>query len=225
MSTKKRGPKGGEKRKTTVSEPNDEERQLEDFLFGKDIVADISNSKRRRGPTSLVVDKIDDNGASESDAVDFFLDTKPGIDLEGITEVVDDSKIDATIAAAAWHDDDDSDVEIDINQTNRLKKLKTVDEFNSQMKSASVVVSGAELSSRLRRRFAESNPAKWAAVKKPKEGSVSDTLTGIDVEDLDILRQAGSGVISATNLTGATAPFVALRIAQMNHVMVLIEYK
>lgn len=59
----------------------------------------------------------------------------------------DDADINNTVPAV-WKDDEDDNIEINLNNTNRLKKLKRFS--NNGSKS---VVSGAELSELLQQRF------------------------------------------------------------------------
>lgn len=84
--------------------------------------------------------------------------------------------------AAAWQDDDDADMQVDLSGTDRLKKLKDVGVKGRKK------VSGAELSSLLKERF-ETRPLEWAQV--PEGGKKEED------PDMAILRQGGAMVESS----------------------------
>ena len=85
---------------------------------------------------------------------------------------------------AAWQDDDDADMQVDLNATDRLKKLnKDIGTAQARDKKGRKNISGAELSLLLKERF-ETKQLEWAQVA---EGQEEDP-------DLAILRQGGTMV-------------------------------
>eukprot|EP00633_Aureoumbra_lagunensis_P003376 CAMPEP_0197291608 /NCGR_PEP_ID=MMETSP0890-20130614/17465_1 /TAXON_ID=44058 ORGANISM="Aureoumbra lagunensis, Strain CCMP1510" /NCGR_SAMPLE_ID=MMETSP0890 /ASSEMBLY_ACC=CAM_ASM_000533 /LENGTH=443 /DNA_ID=CAMNT_0042764813 /DNA_START=245 /DNA_END=1576 /DNA_ORIENTATION=+ len=117
---------------------------------------------------------------------------------------------------AAWIDEDDDRIQVDISKTKRLKKLRKVEKERN--------VDGIELESRLRERYAYGREAKWAADarKKLKERTPAESKTEaflrsdqneflLDEKEsrLDILRcpdanahKPASAVIQAVDFSG-----------------------
>lgn len=105
---------------------------MEEFLFGKDIISSVKG-------TDIGSDHDSEAEEDEEDdvSVDIMIDTNP--DREGDK--------DNTASGSVWHDEDDEKLQVDLTQTNRLKKLQSDDP------TASSTVDGATLSSLLKNRF------------------------------------------------------------------------
>jgi len=83
-----------------------------------------------------------------------------------------------------WHDDDDDAVIVDLDSSNRLKKLKS-----SKHDS---IVTGTAMTEKLRERF-QTKQLKWAKTKDEDIVEMNKE-SGIDKEDLALLYQTGSMV-------------------------------
>ena len=102
---------------SVLESKTEEEKALEESIFGKDILADKV--------TSHWIEDLDQQ-------VDFNIDTNPN---KGVAVASD---------GPAWVDDDDDHLHINLDETNRLKKLKKAD--------SSAVVTGSEFTSLLQER-------------------------------------------------------------------------
>jgi hypothetical protein len=148
-----------------------EERALEELLFGKPSSSSASQSDYRK--TSVQDDNEDDNQEYEDINVARFSFFHFNYLVTSSSQFTIDTAGDQTIVAKhsdgpAWHDEDDNDIVIDLNQVNRLKKLKTSDK-NKSMKS---LVSGNEYTELLKERFDQGSTKNfWAnsAFLNPKK--------------------------------------------------------
>jgi len=87
-----------------------------------------------------------------------------------------------------WHDDDDEEVVVNLDTSNRLKKLK-----DSKHDS---FVTGTVMTEKLRERF-QTRQLKWAKIKDDDVLEMNKD-SGIDQEDLALLYQTGSMVSQPT---------------------------
>jgi len=161
-----------------------EEQSLEETLFGKDIVQDLITKR-------LVQNIPISNEAvvEEEEDIEFNIDTIPD------EEVIKSKKrsaneIDPTITTssdAVWHDDDDDELMINLDATNRLKKLKTASHKTS-------VVTGQQLSELLQKRF-EPKKAVWSLPTVVDREY--DSVDILDEEDYQLLNDADSMVVNS----------------------------
>ena len=129
-----------------------ENEELTHEVFGGDVFKKPAKVKE------LSNESISNRGSRYSSSADFQIDRTgdysyhSGEITEGLTgstggddgdRQIPKNGSDSTYSSAAWHDDDDDRVEIDLNSTDRLKKLK---------KSVNDVISGTELSQTLKER-------------------------------------------------------------------------
>jgi U3 small nucleolar RNA-associated protein 18 len=127
----------------------------------------------------------------QKDEVDGKIDpVEYSIDRAGTTV---DAK---SVSKHAWHDDDDDDIEVDLDQTNRLKKLNKTDEN---------IVSGTTLTALFQERFA-TKKLKWAtATEKEVENS--------EENGLDLMRQTDSMI---DNSSGGRSDLGPLKNGKIN---------
>lgn len=160
-----------------VDTKTEEEKALEESLFGKDILSDKT--------TSHWIDDLDAQ-------VDFNIDTNP-------SKII----VAATNGQPAWIDEDDEDIEVDLNETNRLKKLKKDDQN---------LVSGAAFTSLLQERFDHHQKPAWANPQRLDDLEEEDVL---DVEDYQLLQQTGSMVTRKTRNRNAPLPHGTISIKRL----------
>ena len=129
-----------------------EDEELTRVVFGEDVFKGLGQStdgKRSKQSTSS-----GSSSSSSSSSIDFHVDRtgdnrqsrdELGWSIGGETKSIQALRKgqDSTNSTAVWHDDDDDKVEINLNLTDRLKKLKKKD---------SNVISGTELSQTLKER-------------------------------------------------------------------------
>ena len=145
--------RNGKKRKVSKHE-----QELSDFVFGKDITASFSGGRAN--------DKGGDNDDDGGDEVKALVDRKP-----------------KKVESAAWQDDDDNNLTVNLQDTSRLRKFRK----DATQRSA-VNVSGTELSSLLQERF-KTRPVAWADAR---EEAVGDNAGGEQDTAQKLLRQTGS---------------------------------
>lgn len=109
------------------------------------------------------------------------------------------------IVAPAWHDEDDEEVVVNLDQTARLKRLKF-----SKTASGSNVVSGTELSALLRERF-QPQALDWTNVAMD-EAPRNELL---DDEDYELLQQAGGMIGKKQNRGVMPLPTDRIRIQRV----------
>ena len=178
---------------------DNEDAELEDFLFGKDILSDRKGTKTTRrghdsdsGSDSDSADEVTftiDNGAARSEEAD----AAEGSDLEDDTT--------GAHMKVAWVDDDDDKIEIDLSATNRLKKLRTVDQIDLH---DTAVISGTAASELLKERF-QANTLDWAQIdgnldQAGKGGNSLLEQRGLDLDDLELLRDSRALVGGANGI-------------------------
>lgn len=108
----------------------------------------MSAAAKRKRSTKTGEKEIRSPNEAESSLVtavfgDDKLLSKAGSELEQFDQVLKVQKTDDTDAAAAWHDDDDENVSINVAAVARLRKLRQSDDEK--------VVSATDLSARLRK--------------------------------------------------------------------------
>lgn len=112
-----------------------EEQDLEEELFGKDIIASSIEQKEDKIKTDIVIDR------------------------------------NSSVIKSVWEDEDDNDIEIDLDVTDRLKKLKKVDE-NGKTQSK---VTGKEFTNLLQERF-KTRELEWSKVSNIEKQTELSTL-------------------------------------------------
>lgn len=118
--------------------------------------------------------------------VQFTIDTKPtAMSSAALTT----SQTAASASGAVWFDEDDEQLRVDLEATNRLKKLKTGD-------MTSAVVSGAEYTELLQSRY-EAKKATWALPTSSTGLDEEEDEDVLDAEDYQLLTEAG-GLLRAT---------------------------
>ena len=114
-----------------------ENEELTRAVFGDDLFKGLGQSTKKKSSKQSSV-----SSSSSSSSIDFHVDREGNYDYcsgqdkemsDGLIEEDEDSvqvprkEKSSTHSTAVWHDDDDDDVEIDLNLTDRLKKLKKRD--------------------------------------------------------------------------------------------------
>lgn len=118
--------------------------------------------------------------------VQFTIDTKPtAMSSAALTT----SQPAASASGAVWFDEDDEQLRVDLEATNRLKKLKTGD-------MTSAVVSGAEYTELLQARY-DAKKATWALPTSSSGLDEEEDEDVLDAEDYQLLTEAG-GLLRAT---------------------------
>ena len=121
----------------------EEEEELENLIFGESAVQNVKSSLALAGQELNEIE-------AEKDL--FYIDT--GIEEE---ETEEEEPL-----APAWRDDDDELGKVDIQSSNRLRKLKT--DFDE------TAIQGSEYEERLRSQFERINPTpSWAQVSQEEE--------------------------------------------------------
>jgi U3 small nucleolar RNA-associated protein 18 len=113
-----------------------EEQDLEEEIFGKDIIASSIEQKEDTINTDIVIDR------------------------------------NSNVIKSVWEDEDDNDIEIDLDDTDRLKKLKKVDENGNTVQSK---VTGKEFTNLLQERF-KTRELEWAKVSNIEKQTELSTL-------------------------------------------------
>lgn len=166
-------------RKRVAEEVSAEERELQNLVFGNGLIDNDTNTNKRKSSRSSSSSKTVGSASGSEVSVEILLDRK------GST--VPKTKTAAT-TGAVWQDEDDSDLQIDLLATDRLKKLNkdVIKDSHNTKKKISKNVTGSELSQLLQERF-HTKQLEWAKVS-----------SAIDIDDNDpdmaILRQGGSMV-------------------------------
>ena len=110
------------------------------------------------------------------------------------------------ISTAAWDDDDDETLEVDLRKTDRLRKLQKAD-FDGKLNLNDSKVSGTELSSLLKERF-QTQTLEWALPRKSasdKAGLLQSTGTMIDKKGRRALGDLPPGRLDIQRMTDANA--------------------
>ena len=116
--------------------------ELTRAVFGTDVFMGLGKSAQGHGKSSKPARGSSSSSQSSSSLLDFQIDRTGSSGQQGDAEK---KKKDIPPSMdAVWHDDDDDKVEIDLNQTDRLKKLK---------KAEKNIISGTELSQTLNERW------------------------------------------------------------------------
>mmetsp|Transcript_11476 Transcript_11476/g.18798 ORF Transcript_11476/g.18798 Transcript_11476/m.18798 type:complete len:251 (-) Transcript_11476:1473-2225(-) len=184
------------KRKTVAVRKSEEELDLEEFLFGRDILG-VSTAKR------------DESHDIPQDEIEITIDKAPSslVTKDGASRG----------SSTVWHDEDDEDIEVDLNATNRLKKLRREDTNESRTKRGSIdrngIVTGEEYSNLLQERF-QTRKVAWAQVAAitTANGAVvgddnvaySMKKRGLDEEDLALLTKSNGFGVNLTRKQSKT---------------------
>jgi hypothetical protein len=188
-SGKEKGKKS-KRRDRKVAAEEDEERRLTSLLFGGSSSLAVGGA----GTAIARTDAQDDVGSNG--VLDFEIDRTgqgaPALDDLAVNERVDDGGAQAVSARAktddveddedrpAWIDEDDARVEVNLLQTDRLRKLRT-----SRDEVGASALGGTDFSDRLRERYTatmhKTARTDWADVdeeKKEEVASADDALVG-----------------------------------------------
>lgn len=163
-------PRKADGKKTLINaEPDSEERELEALVFGK--------KQHLHEETQQVDDLDNDIQPNNGNGAQYYIDT------------AGNSTDDVQITSAVWVDEDlDDGTMVDIQSTNRLRKLKT------QFEETSISITDYE--ERLRVQFERINPTPQWAVEKgagklsimQTTGQIVNSSAQLNPEKLDIIR-------------------------------------
>jgi len=137
------------------------EAELSDLVFGTGSLETTQLEKHISKSKSHKKRQLPQNGSDQDETEEL----EEEIDFE-----VDRSSSKAKVTGAnsknngaAWVDEDDSDIEVDLKSKNKFKKLQKPDE-NGRVRKKDSKVSGAELSKLLKERFIANQALDWATI-------------------------------------------------------------
>ncbi|KAI8929452.1 WD40-repeat-containing domain protein [Entophlyctis helioformis] len=180
----------------SVPAMDDEERELADLVFGGEVEGAVSKvldgfdlaTFERRLPEKHAKDDDDDDG--NDDALGFSIDTagiaQDETDLAIPTEtdalasarVISGRAVSSALqdAPAAWTDDGDEQVKVNIRDKKRLRKLRK--DFDEK------AISGTDYELRLRAQYERMFPTpKWAEIPEEKQTASKRRAVGADSDD------------------------------------------
>jgi hypothetical protein len=161
----------------------EEEKRLEEYLFGKPLSkSSVSPSAVDELSSKPATAGEDDDG--EYGDVNFMIDTSPNFQLQ---EKINEKE---KSSSSVWHDEDDDELLVDLNQINRLKKLKaSLSTTQNQKKRA--LVTGHEYSQLLKERYDLNNKKTIWNNSQLLTGKSSGSYLDADEDDNDILGNEG----------------------------------
>jgi U3 small nucleolar RNA-associated protein 18 len=191
------------------SKKSSEEAKLSSLLFGGGEVSSSSRASdskkveakgKKQPKKSSEKDSDSDNDSEGSIEVDFEVDRGSKASAKKQPAGAKKRK-----NAAAWADEDDDDLEVDLSSKNQLKKLQKPDE-NGKIKRKDRKVTGTELSDLLKERFNSSQQLDWASIpaSEDKEDAASK-----------LLKKTGTMVVSARGKKGGRVPEGRLDISRL----------
>jgi hypothetical protein len=161
----------------------EEEKRLEELLFGKPLSKSSISPSAVDELASKPVTTGEDNDDGFGD-VNFMIDTSPNFQLQ---EKINEKE---KSSSSVWHDEDDDELVVDLNQINRLKKLKaSLSTAQNQKKGA--LVTGHEYSQLLKERYDLSNKKTVWNNSQLLTGKSSGSYLDDDENDNDILGNEG----------------------------------
>eukprot|EP00741_Cyanophora_paradoxa_P011308 tig00020554_g10922.t1 len=167
-------------KRRAASEEVAREQELEALLFGKD---DAPQPPR----------DDDDQPVHIQEGVDFMIDVGPQTASSSTNTIK--AKPDVLRAGrAAWEDEDDTAITVNIASVNRLKKLRK-DELEDE-------ITGTEYSGRLRKQFERSSKnISWAELQGPRTDGEDDDLDEDISEIMQTFRSQRRVWFKASNFT------------------------
>ena len=206
---------GNKRQRQRSSKVSIQEKSLHESVFGKGLdVSNYTGTSSKKGAlqsqSSLKGKHVTSsssakNGASsdeDNDDEDDILDIGLHIDRGG-AKATQLGRGGATqgASAAAWSDDDDEDVQVDLKSRDRLRKLQKPDEHGKL--STDSKVSGAQLSSLLQERF-QTQKLAWAVVPAEATGDGDiDTPLSLLCSTGGLLKKKGLGDASSMPLAAS----------------------
>jgi U3 small nucleolar RNA-associated protein 18 len=172
-----------------LSKKSQEELSLEETLFGSTGAAksvartSVHHQAADDSNTESDISVADESDIdNDEDEINFVIDTAP-------SEIgaASSAKQTAVSGSAVWHDEDDDQIMVDLNGSNRLKKLKT-----GEMTSS--FVSGSQYTELLQNRY-DSKKQSWATAKQTVDSDEDEDV--LDPEDYLLLTEAG-GLVKST---------------------------
>jgi hypothetical protein len=161
----------------------EEEKRLEELLFGKPLSKSSVSPSAVDELASKPVTTGEDNDDGFGD-VNFMIDTSPNFQLQDKINEKEKS------SSSVWHDEDDDELVVDLNQINRLKKLKaSLSTAQNQKKRA--LVTGHEYSQLLKERYDLNNKKTVWNNSQLLTGKSSGSYLDDDENDNDILGNEG----------------------------------